>query len=604
MLFSYTPAYGGWRNARLAAYIFPSAEVRSFPMKLRFILPALLMYVSVSLAQTPSGTLTLDYEPSLQGLMLATGGPTDEGYAAAVKANPGSMFWQPRYIPQGADARGGTDIYSGSYQWNVDPAYSWSNHWSPFSIGADGFLHISAMASSAATPTFGSAELPVNPFTKAPYSYVSGLLSSKNAFSQQGGYFEVTGRFPTGYSMWPAFWLMPIRERHPPEIDIMESVGGYDSPGVYRATSIAISGPKQKVYGTGEDLQTAFHSYGVGWTDTVITEYFDGKVIHTEDISGLPEFQQPFYILLANQVGSNLYEWVPPPGVKTPVRSDIVISSVKAYQFAGPTSLNLSTSSYLDTDAEGSAVASISASNFDGASGYTFAKISDPDGVFTVSGSNLVLSKSVASTVQSSHQVTIRVTDSGGRTRTQIFTLGVVAGAPLQGNYVMQKNIEDPAGWGAINAFFPASSVFLEQPAIGSHGVYLKPVARNPGVQAYRVSANITPAYGRSEINIAVYDKTYGNLAQAIFNLSSVPGYVDYSGAIGFFVSQPFVVNMGGGVYKVGFTFTTDASSSGLTMNILSMPDQFTGSFPGVTADGLSADKIRIYRLGAAADGL
>ena len=56
--------------------------------------------------------------------------------------------------------------------------------------------------------------------------YVSGLLTTAPSFAFTYGYLEMTAEIPAGRGLWPAFWLLPKRLAWPPEIDVMEVLGG------------------------------------------------------------------------------------------------------------------------------------------------------------------------------------------------------------------------------------------------------------------------------------------------------------------------------------------------------------------------------------------
>ena len=53
-------------------------------------------------------------------------------------------------------------------------------------------------------------------------SYGVGLISSLKKFHH--GYFEIEAKLPTGYALWPAFWM--YGSPWPPEIDIFEAYTG------------------------------------------------------------------------------------------------------------------------------------------------------------------------------------------------------------------------------------------------------------------------------------------------------------------------------------------------------------------------------------------
>jgi beta-glucanase (GH16 family) len=115
------------------------------------------------------------------------------------------------------------------------------------------------------------------------FPYTSGMISSHNGFSQAYGYFEASMKIPSGYGLWPAFWLLPLPLNWPPEIDVMENLGkdtrriymyhhystNYPYPGEPEGGSVGTS-----YYGPG--YSSGFHTYGVEWSPSAITWYIDG----------------------------------------------------------------------------------------------------------------------------------------------------------------------------------------------------------------------------------------------------------------------------------------------------------------------------------------
>lgn len=556
--------------------------------------------VTASVAAPMAGLVqTFDYLPARDGLALVTGGPTDAGYAANRAANP-SRVWQPRYVPQGTDPKGGSDVYSGNYQFNADPAYAWSNGYTPFSI-VGGNLRIRAARTS--TLGFATGEVPIEPVSGAPYPFMSGILSSKNAFSQLGGYFEMTAKLPRGSAAWSAFWLIPTNEIHPPEIDVIEYVSQQPA-NTYQATTFSLGAIQHpSLINSGIDLSQDFHNYAVFWTDTAITFYIDGTVGGTFDTTNYPEFAQPFYMLLNMQMGSRLANWVPAADATTPDTMDMLIKSVRAWQRPGPTALKLSSKSYLDNIPVGGTVATISAaSNFGTSGANTATKLSDPDGMFTISGNNLNLAQVVPATNKSSHAVTLRLTDSLGRSVQLPFSIGVVTGTPTQANYITSSDLTS-AFWTTVNVTATAADTIIETTANGAHQVYAaNTIARTAGIKTFNTWIEVQATLGRPWIHITVFDGSYGSSAQAWFDVAN-GALAYYTQGGNFSGCTPFLSMLANGLTRVGFKFTTDASTTGFQVAVKLANGQDQDSYVGDVTKGMKLSNFWLYNINAAAGG-
>lgn len=549
--------------------------------------------------------LAFEYLPARDGLALLRGGPTRAGYAADAAANP-SRIWTPRRDNITA-AKGGTDVYSGCSQFETDPEYAWSNGFSPFAITADGNLRIRAQTTAGAG--FAAGEIPNNPATGAAYSHVSGILTTRNRFTQQGGWWEIVARVPTGRAIWPAIWLFPRDVSNPPEIDILECVGGYDAVGQFRATIHPKSGVQNQVTPDfGASLGDAFHTYAMYWDDKVLRFLVDGVQINSIDLTGMPEFGQPFYLLLANQVGSTLSGWTPPPDGTTPSPSDLLIRSVRVWQTPGPVGVQVGASSYLDSLAVGGTVATLSATQHGGNTALAFQKTYDPDAMFTVSGSNLLLARSVPATTQPAHDFTIRVQDGWGRARERNFRVGVLTGTPVQANYIPAAAASDltNAFWSKQLATATAADTIMETATTGSHKVAAaSTIARAAGVKTFNLWVDVTPNLGRSWLELCVWDSTYGAaFAAGWFNVTGATvGYSTGSG--GFSAVTPFVALMdpATGKTRCGFRFATDAVSTGLQLQAILALGQDQDNYAGDATRGMRLANWWLYNTGAAAGG-
>lgn len=544
---------------------------------------------------------TFDYVPARDGLALLTGGPTDAGYAANAAANP-KRVWQPRISVLGTtNTKGGTDSFSGNYQWNVDPEYPWSNGFTPFAIDANGNLRIRAQTTSSAG--FSAGEIPTNPNTSATYSYVSGCLSSKATFFQQCGYFEVIGKFPTGTACWNGVYMFPPTDIHPPEIDIAEIAGGSIAATSYNANVISKTGANASVINGGQDLGAGFHKYAISITDVSITFYLDDVLVKTTSITTLPEFATPFYFLVINQIGSTIGGWVPAPDGTTPAIADVLIRSIRAWQYQGPIGVNLSASTYLDNLGVGGTVATISATNSGGNAAYTFTKPSDPDSMFTVSGSNLNLAQVVLATTKASHAVTLQVADGVGRTRQTLFNIGVITNAPIQANYFTSQDLTN-AFWSKGNLTAPNSNTIMETVTNGTHQLSnASLIPRTAGVKTFNTWIEATPTLSRALFTIKIFDSSFASQAYAYFNLTTVT--VAFSSVAGTWSSNvPFITLMPSGRIRCGFKFTTDGTTTGIWYTVnLEQDATDVLSYVGDVTKGLKIDNPWLYNTGAGSGG-
>ncbi len=166
--------------------------------------------------------------------------------------------------------------------------------------------------------------------------YTSGFLTTQFSFAQQYGYFEMRAQVPAGEGLWPAFWLLPVDKSWPPEIDVMESFGGYNARNEGGLTQIHFASHTVKKgnlcgdwYDTGVDITKGFHTYGVNWQKDSITYYFDGKAYGT--CPGNPDANQPFYLLINLAVGSD-QSWPGSPDATTVWPAYMYVDYVRAYQ--------------------------------------------------------------------------------------------------------------------------------------------------------------------------------------------------------------------------------------------------------------------------------
>ena len=157
--------------------------------------------------------------------------------------------------------------------------------------------------------------------------YTSGLITTRQSFQQTYGYFEIKARVPRGKALWPAFWLLRVKGGWPPEIDVMEVLNGNKPEDVFMTTHWKEQGlgKHQRTYCQLRvpDVDKAFHTYGVLWTEQRIVYYLDRKPIgQFATPAGL---DHPMYMLanMAVQKGAN---------EKTPMGASFDIDWIAAYE--------------------------------------------------------------------------------------------------------------------------------------------------------------------------------------------------------------------------------------------------------------------------------
>jgi beta-glucanase (GH16 family) len=193
----------------------------------------------------------------------------------------------------------------------------------PFRID-DGKLIISA----APTPAGKGGE-----FNNKPY--MSGAITSLDTFSQQYGYFEIKAQLPAGKGLWPAFWMLNADKTFPPELDIMEVIGSDITTLTNNLHWKEGETWKEAFsYRTVPDLSKDYHTYGVNWTSTKVTWFFDGNEVAS---AATPvSMNKPMYLLANLAVGG---KWPGSPDATTKFPAEYKIDYIRAYSGDATTSI-------------------------------------------------------------------------------------------------------------------------------------------------------------------------------------------------------------------------------------------------------------------------
>jgi hypothetical protein len=164
-------------------------------------------------------------------------------------------------------------------------------------------------------------------------SWTSGVLTSVDnsgaGFSQQYGYFEMKAKFPTGLDTMPAFWLLNTAAKSSGapagEIDVVEYIANPGFPN-YIATTLhnwSNNSTPAMSHNLVSTPTNGFHTYGMLWTPSTMTFYFDGTVTFQAPTPSI--MQQPYYLIVDLGLGGG---W---PTNTTPPVNDEVIQYVRAY---------------------------------------------------------------------------------------------------------------------------------------------------------------------------------------------------------------------------------------------------------------------------------
>ncbi|MDB5200110.1 MAG: glycoside hydrolase [Chitinophagaceae bacterium] len=131
------------------------------------------------------------------------------------------------------------------------------------------------------------------------------------------GRFEIRAKLPTGRGLWPAIWMMPVKESYggwpaSGEIDIMEQVG-YAPDTVHISTHTHEQNWMKNNGVTSvafvKTATAAFHIYRIDWTPGGIEGFIDGKKIfqhlNNNKGHGYWPFDKPFFLILNIAVGGD-----------------------------------------------------------------------------------------------------------------------------------------------------------------------------------------------------------------------------------------------------------------------------------------------------------
>ncbi|MCA9260699.1 MAG: glycoside hydrolase family 16 protein, partial [Planctomycetales bacterium] len=255
--------------------------------------------------------------------------------------------WRTRYYFGAANPHDGRSLFGNhEAEFYVDPWYQGIGSQplgvNPFAL-KDGKLAISAAPASPQLVAQLPASIGSTTNVRELVEYTSGALTTQKLFATQYGYFEVRAKLPAGNGLWPAFWLLPLSEQWPPEIDVFEAHGQRRNQ--IHVNAILTEGDKTAGFsstaggwegtnpsGSYQDVTVDFHTYGLDWNAASITWYFDGYEIARTVTP--PSMHQEMYMLLNLAVGGP-GSWPGEPNAATSFPAEMLIDYVRVFHLAG-----------------------------------------------------------------------------------------------------------------------------------------------------------------------------------------------------------------------------------------------------------------------------
>ena len=160
----------------------------------------------------------------------------------------------------------------------------------PFSV-QNGALTITAAPAGPGAPTNG-----------LPYS--SGVITTQGSFAQNQGYFEMRAQTPDIAGFWAAFWMLPATAAGYTEFDVLEQPNLGPSSQYWTDAKFQGAAQGGMFNTTASNLSAGYHTYGLLWTATAITFYFDGWQVGTA-IAVAPDFTTKMYLIANLAVGTS-----------------------------------------------------------------------------------------------------------------------------------------------------------------------------------------------------------------------------------------------------------------------------------------------------------
>ncbi len=169
--------------------------------------------------------------------------------------------------------------------------------------------------------------------------YLSGVITSRDAFNFTYGYAEARARTPFGRGFWSAFWLLNTNYDggDEPEIDIMEHIGHNQDTAYHTYHYYDHSGDTTTLHSTesmpvtGIDYTSDFHTFAVDWSPGTLVFYVDG--VETHRINDPRVSNVDMYVIANTAIGG---WWPGSPDATTEFPAEYALDYIRVYQRITP----------------------------------------------------------------------------------------------------------------------------------------------------------------------------------------------------------------------------------------------------------------------------
>lgn len=200
--------------------------------------------------------------------------------------------------------------------------------------GRDNDLDVSPFSFDGNSMTITASKTPSSlPADRtADQEYISGLITSRDAFKFTHGYAEARVKVPKGQGLWPAFWLLNayyLDGEKKPEIDIMELLGHQPSRAYQTYHYFDPEGKKisSESHVDKSDYSDGYYIFSAEWKPGLIQFYIDGEPHHKIEGDGVADEQM--YVLANLAVGG---WWPGTPDSQTEFPAEYSIDWIRVYQ--------------------------------------------------------------------------------------------------------------------------------------------------------------------------------------------------------------------------------------------------------------------------------